>query len=137
MAAPTDQDLREVLRGVMDDLDAGRVKLPGSGRLGRWLGPPLLAAGLGLSAMACDARSVGLAEDAAARNDSTVYVNDAEVPPVDALPNIAYGGPDVDSGVMLLYGDPPVDSGPLPEYGPAPVDAGDDALYSVPPMPER
>jgi hypothetical protein len=96
----SDQDLRAILDQVITDLDSGRLQPPGRlhHRLGRLLAPPLLAVGLGLGAIACDGRNLGIAEGDATHQDDNQQV-DAGIQP-------AYIAPEVDSGLVLMYGPP-------------------------------
>lgn len=131
-----EKEMRSLLRQVIEDLDAGRIQAP-RGRLralGRRLGPPLLAAGIGLGLAACEARAIGAEGDAGVRPDAVARV-DATIAPaygipwlVDAGPMPEYAEPFLDAGPTLEYMAPFIDAGPLP-------DAGDDfALYSAPPI---
>jgi hypothetical protein len=122
----SDQELRQVLQDVIDDIDTGRL-VPRRGRgLRTLLVGSALAAGLALAG--CGVALYG-------------------VPPVDARPDIgatdAYGIPPVDTGVDATpTTDASVDAGPTEDYGAPDVDASaevDDGgvfLYGVPPLPE-
>jgi hypothetical protein len=147
----SDREIREVLQEVIADIDAGRVdpRSPARRRrrrerpylLGRWLGPPLLAASLGVAAAAgagatgCTMRNVGVDEDAS---------GDARVE-VDGGNQELYGvvGPDagldagVDGGNIDLYG-VIVEDGGVAEDGGELEDAEVDAQilppYASPPI---
>lgn len=136
----SDKELRRLLHEVIDDLDAGRIQAP-RGRLhalGRRLGPPLLAAGLGLGLAGCDARAIGMGDDAGTPRDA-VAARDADAQPDDIIAP-AYSVPwIVDGGPTLEYMAPPIDAGgdylyaaPGPDAGPP--DAGDSAMYTAPPI---
>lgn len=132
----SDSELRQILHGVMDDLDRGRLRL--RSRLRKPLVlvkgamiPAVMAASLGLAA--CDTDSVGSAQDA--RPDVQNIADAAYMAPVvdAALDAVApvYMGPIVDGGVDaevvtdadVSYDAEIVDSGAGPLYmGPPPVD---------------
>lgn len=111
--------VRALLRGVIQDLDAGHRRLPPS-QAGPWrMGGTLLAAALGLSLSGCGGSS-----------------QPADPPPQPA--------PTADPGpVAPMYGAPaPEPTGadpvgpPAPEYAaPAPVDPGPKPMYGVEPPP--
>lgn len=125
----SDFEMRDLLRQVMADIEAGRIprKRPWR-RLGPWLAPPLLAASLGLAA--CGQTPVGSDLDATVTTDAVMD----STPPGDA----AYMAPfdaaidaEVDTGVMPPYMAPPFDAGPEPDYA-SPFDASVEDAGSIP-----
>ena len=146
----SDQEMRQVLKEVIEDLDSGRIRIPRRpGTLTRLLAPPLVAATMGLSAMACDARSLGqdpgdtdaaaqVQQDAAAEvpTDASVNAPDAAPPVLDGGLILMYGEPWLpDSGLMPAYGEPWLpDAGEAPAYAHPFIDAGFNEDYGVPPI---
>jgi hypothetical protein len=143
----SDKDYRQLLSEVMQEIDSGRltVRHPRGG-LFRYLGPPLLAASLGLGA--CGDTAIGTGQDAGPGDDGTVatdavgYADAAYMAPFDARP-----WPDarpLDGYVIPPYMGPPFDGGPVPEYMGPTVDAGSEdedggitPLYMAPPEPDE
>lgn len=113
----SDSDLRKILRGVIDDLETGRLRLRSPlRRVKGVLIPALMAAGLGLAG--CDTNSVGNAYDARAD--------------VENVADAAYMAPFLDAGLdaeVVVDADldaDVVDSGPNTLYmGPPPIEPED------------
>lgn len=123
-------DLRRILHEVICDIDAGRVDpRPRRRRLSRWLGPPLVAATIGITGAAgCDSRAVGTQEDAALdAGASEVYGVVPSDARIDTGTYIDTGIP-TDSGNVDLYGMVIEDAG----LDDAQVDSGNVDLYGVP-----
>lgn len=130
----SDSELRKILRGVIDDLDRGRLRLRSRLRVPLGLAkgaviPAVMAASLGLAA--CDTDSMGKAQDA--RPDVQNISDALYMAPDVALDSVApaYMGPIVDGGVdaeVVTDADVDedadvVDSGPNTLYmGPPPVE---------------
>lgn len=121
-----DNDLRRMLKDVIEEIDSGRITLkrPGSSLLRRLLRPGILAASLslGMGAAGCDTRSVGSPYDGTVQQD--VYNS----------PDAAYMAP-FDAAYMA-----PFDAGPQPDAGlsdaaveDAEIDGGMVVLYMGPP----
>lgn len=128
----SDREMRDLLQAVIEDIDSGRLAVPRPrGRLVRYLGPPLVAASLGMTG--CLDRDVEPATDASTQ-DATVKEDGAQpayIAPFDGAV-IEYAAP-FDSSV-------PLDDGAVLEYM-APFDAevedgGAVPLYMGPPPPE-
>jgi len=123
----SDSDLRKILRGVMRDLDRGRLRLRTPLRLVKGaMIPAVMAASLGLAG--CDTDSVGNAQDA--RPDVQSFADAAYMAPDVALDSVApvYMGPIVDGGVDAeVVADADVD------YDAEAVDSGPNTLYMGPP----
>ena len=147
----SDREMRQVLQAVIEDIDSGRVAVPRPrGRLLRYLGPPLIAASLGMAA--CGDTGVAPLTDASAQ-DATVEdggPQPAYIAPFDGGPVLEYMAPfdaevKEDGGVQPAYiapfdGSTPLDDGAVMEYM-APFDAeaedgGAIPLYMGPPPPE-
>ncbi|MFH2010133.1 MAG: hypothetical protein ABI333_26280 [bacterium] len=100
----SDNELRTLLRGVMDDIDNGRIAIrkPRGRLIRRLVAPSLLAATLGLAA--CESESVGAGPDAVVTHDSA---------PSEGLPPLPDAGPDadldadVDAYCCPVYASPP------------------------------
>ncbi len=118
----SDSDLRKILRGVIDDLDTGRLRLRTPLRMVKGaVIPALMAAGLGLAG--CDTNSVGNAQDAR--------------PDVENVADAAYMAPFLDAG---LDSEAPVYAGPFDaevvvdaDLDAEVVDSGPNTLYMGPP----
>ena len=139
----SEREMREVLQAVIDDIDTGRLAVPPlRSRLVRYLGPPLVAASLGLTG--CIDRDVEPARDSSTQ-DATIQNDGAQpayIAPFDGAV-IEYAAPfdgsvDPDGGVQPAYIAP--FDGAVIEYA-APFDAevedgGAVPLYMGPPPPE-
>jgi len=120
----SDSELRRILRGVIDDLNQGRLRLRSPLRMvkGAVL-PALMASSLGLAA--CETNSVGNAYDA--RADVENIADGAYgVPDVDA-------GPDVENFVDAAYMAPFPDADADADLDAEVVDSGPNTLYMGPP----
>lgn len=132
-----DAEMRALLEDVISDLDAGRVALPRPRRrLLRYLGPPLLAASLGM--VGCSQDALEPPQDGATQTDATVDPDGGFVPeymaPFDAGPDLLYMAP--------FDGSVAIDGGAVPEYMAVfdasteiDEDAGAMPLYMGPPPP--
>ncbi len=122
----SDREMRRLLKDVMADIEAGKVKSRRRlGRLGALIGGGAIAATMALSA--CDTEP---APAYGVPPDSTVVQYDADV---DAGPVIEYGGPDIDAGVDASTSvDADIDAGPVVDYGGPDIDAGEMPLYGSP-----
>lgn len=125
----SERELRQILDEVISEIDAGRIDLRSRRlRLGRWLGPPLVAATLGLTGASlgtgCTERSVGTSQDAS--TDARVGLDSGSV---DAY-GIPYADAAVDSGNVDLYGVVPEDAGIVD----AAIDGDIPLPYAAPPI---
>ena len=139
----SDQELREILKGVIEDLDGGRLLAP-IRMIRRRLAPPLLAAAIGVGALGgagCDGRSVGAAHDAGVHRDVATLQRDASARPDAEVTVTPDAEVQADGGTIHAYGGPfyvdaAVDGGAVEDYGVPPVepDAGDVDAYMAPPV---
>lgn len=108
----SDREMRDLLRQVMAEVDAGRYRPPrvSLARLARYMSPALVAAAMGLAG--CDSESVGSARDASQQ--------DAAQP--------------LDAGNIDPYG-VVVQDGGVPDAGPLDADIFDARPDSEPVMP--
>ncbi len=135
----SDRDLRKLLNEIIEDFDAGRIRmvrrrLPGVRNM---VGSAMIAATLGLGGVACDTQSVGTSTDAGAQRDAAAQVDAGGdllymAPEVDAGPMPEYAEPFMDGGIMPAYGEPFYDDGGIYEYASPPIDAGEAPAYMGP-----
>ena len=123
----SDRDLREIVKEVITDIDSGRIRLPRRrfGRLRALLATPVIAASLGVAAMGCDDRAVGISEDGGVQHQ----VDDAGEESCDAA-----RFPDGD--FFPVYGEPFPEltdaSAEEPDADGVGLDGGIVGVYSVP-----
>lgn len=126
----SDREMRELLQGVIADIESGRVRVRSlRSRVVRYLGPPLLAASLGMAG--CSDTGVAPTQDASVQ-DANVEdggPQPAYMSPYDAMVpgDAVYQSPPVDAyvpddGIAPAYMGP-FDAGPEPDYM-APFDGG-------------
>jgi hypothetical protein len=134
----SDTELRKILRDVIDDLDQGRVRVPGRLPWKRVAGAMILSAGLGLGGLAgCNERALGADTDASSADASVTLDSgsgrDGAQPYPDGGVITAYGEPFLDGGILPPYSQPFLDGGSNEDYSAPPVlDGGNDSLYSAP-----
>jgi hypothetical protein len=132
----SEREMRSILHEVMEDIEQGRLSPPRPSqrrlRLVRVVGPPLMAASLGLTG--CMSTGIGTQDDGGVDGGGAA-ATDARTSDAGAVP--PYMGPfdaTVDGGPTLEYMAPfdaTVDGGPTLEYM-APFDAGPEPDYMAP-----
>jgi hypothetical protein len=132
--AMPEPELRQILRDVIADIDAGRVDVRPRRRRGRWLGSSVVAAALGLAGGAlgagCEQHALGVDRDAAVDAGSIVLYGIART---DAALDAAADA-EVDGGNVDLYGVILEDGGSADAALDAAVDGDIPLPYAAPPI---
>lgn len=123
----SDRELRKIVKEVIADIDSGRIRLPRPrwSRLKALLAPPVIAASLGMAAMGCDDRAVGISDDGGVQHH--IYDAGEESPDAARFP---------DGDFFPAYGEPFPEltdaSTEEPDADEVGLDGGFFGVYSVP-----